>query len=812
MSLTHEELGTLCARLHLGDGHEEQERAVRTALTSLLVLGKKGVVLADEVGFGKTYEALAIMSLLCEHARATRRSFDRVLILCKSALLEKWREELSATRAGRGFPRYLVPEAWHARHPVFRLIEQVHVVSRRASADEHRSVRDGGKLQAPAGVYIVNQDVMTEANRNSRWFLRRLYETEWDLVIVDEAHHYARWTKPAYIFAPNGDMTNYDQGLSGGKFTKILALTATPFELTPHEMVQLLALIRAEKDDLELVKKALVLFVRQLEAFFSLRQRSEGDSLRREVVRRLNRLRDEDALGEAGQNVGLQELLRRYMIRNTKSQNERRYFLVNRAAGQFSMQPFQKLDELHRKLKAAPLLPFEGPDALYYLELRELIDETIELARTGTDRRTFITTDLRQGLSSYPQIAQSALLKRNLESARRVKSLVDSWTNGKHFKLHPKVEALADLVESIALSEIEKVRAEPTRWFSKVLVFNKLIGGTAPHLREVLTKRLTPVFANYLEEVLQQVDLGTRAEFSSAVRSCLRRALSDSKANIKNWRKEQPCLVPAEFQHDNFKDHRGKHLVDAFQTTLLRRAEQPLFLLRAAMQSGARTNESIGQWLRVEITGPFEKTIRRIVESYLDDAVEEDRPRIERIDMAERECVVLMEECSSVDIVGRYDGANVRDRETHRRNFNQIFNPFVLLVSRVGEEGIDLQQQCRYVIHYDLEWNPAKMEQREGRVDRVGWGRSDEGFIDVRFMLLKGTYEERIFHAVMQRDQWFQVLIGSKRNELGRADTDETAMKSRDVDDGAIDMSDEAGRLSADEKAAIMMDLRPQQR
>jgi Helicase conserved C-terminal domain len=371
---------------------------------------------------------------------------------------------------------------------------------------------------------------------------------------------------------------------------------------------------------------------------------------------------------------------------------------------------------------------------------------------------------------------------------------------------------LADLVESIALTEIEKVRAQPTKWFSKVLVFNKLIGGTAPHLREVLTKRLTPLFANYLEVVLYQVGLGTRAEFSSAVRSSLKRALSDIKTRMKIWRKEGLCLVPDDFQHEDFKDHRGKLLVDAYQSTLLRRAEQPLFLLRAAMRSGARTDESIGQWLQMEVTGPFEQTLRHIIESYLDDAVTEDRPRFELIDMAERECVVPMEECSSVDIIGRYDGANVRYREGHRRNFNSSFNPFVLLVSRVGEEGIDLQQQCRYVIHYDLEWNPAKMEQREGRVDRVGWGRSDEGFIDVRFMLLKGTYEERIFHAVMQRDQWFQVLIGSKRNELGRADDDDTAMQSQDVDDGPIDMADEAGRLSPNEKAAIMMDLRPRTR
>ena len=75
-------------------------------------------------------------------------------------------------------------------------------------------------------------------------------------------------------------------------------------------------------------------------------------------------------------------------------------------------------------------------------------------------------------------------------------------------------------------------------------------------------------------------------------------------------------------------------------------------------------------------------------------------------------------------------------------------------------------------------------------------------------MLLKGTYEERIFHAVMQRDQWFQVLIGSKRKELGQPDDDETAMKAEDVDDGPV-ILDEAGRLTMEEKASVMIDLRP---
>ncbi len=806
MPITHDDVRLLSSKLTLGDDHKAQERAVRIALTSLLVEDRKGVVLADEVGFGKTYEALSAMALLCEHARAARKSFDRVLILCKPALLEKWREELSHVRPDKGFPQYLTGKAWSDRHPVFRLIDAPHIVSHRQSADEYRSIRDGGKLQAPHGLYIVNHRVLSETNRNSRFFLRRLYETEWDLVIVDEAHHYARGTQPTTIFAPDWDLTNYDQGLS---FQKILALTATPFELTAQEMVQLLALIRADKGDLEKIKAGLDLYVQQLDGFFGLRERSVTDPLRQEAVRKLRQLRDDDALGQGAQNAGLQALLRRYLIRNTKSQNERRYFFVNRTAGKFGMRPFEKFDDLRRVVKEAPLLPFEGPDALFYLQLRELIDEKDEQARDGNGHRTFVTMDLRQGLSSYPQLASSKLLTHDLASAKRIKALVDAWTEPETLRLHPKVEALADLVETIASAEIQKVQNDPASWFSKILVFNKMVGGTAPHLRDVLTKRLDAVFTRHLETVLQDSGIASQASLASAVRERMRALLSEAREDMKRMWDDRLMIVPDGFQHEDLKAYRGKHLVDAYEARLLRRTEQPVFLLRALNQCRVRDADTIDHWLKSEVIGPFEQAIRQIISSYVAPSMADDRSPEERLDMAESECVVLLQECSALEIVGRYDGENARDREAHRRNFNQLFNPFVLLVSRVGEEGIDLQKQCRYIIHYDLEWNPAKMEQREGRVDRVGWGRSGEGYIDVRFMLLKGTYEERIFHTVMQRDQWFQVLIGAKRNELGRADDDAAVIVRGDIDEGPIDLSDNDGRLSPEERAAIMMDLRP---
>ena len=809
MALNNAEVAKLAGKIHLGAGHERQETAVAAALRSLLVEERRGVVLADEVGFGKTYEALAVMALLCERSREAGKGFDRVLVLCKPALLGKWQEEISCARKGKGFHQYLSGEHWPERHPVYKnLLRHVRVISRRASAEEHRGIRDDGKLQAPPGLYIVNQEVLTEKNRGSRLFLKRLYRTVWDLIIIDEAHHYARWIQPAYVFAPDGNMRNYDQGISDGKFVKILALTATPFELAPNEMVQLLALVRANPTDLALIEKGLELYVRRLDHFFGLRQRNCNDPFRLDDVECLRRLRVEDARGTGLKGAGLEQLLRRYMIRNTKVENERRYFMVNKPAGKYSADRFDKLDDLRSMLKQAPLLPFDGPDALFYLQLRELIDETVEQSRAGTGSRTFVTTDLRQGLSSYPQIERSKLLERDLDSARQLKRLVIGWSREGTRRLHPKVQALADVVDSIAAYEVEKVKQDPNRWFSKILVFNKLIGGTAPHLRTVLQRRIAPLFEGHLTQSLLDRGWGPKEAFARRVRDQMRQALGSLKKTL-TIEHGKYSLVPLDFNHEHFMKYQGKHFVDAFHETLLGRSKQPLFLLRAATQSKV-SDAGIAEWINSEIVRPFGEAIGHVIGYYLDDTPGEERPREELAEMAERECIMRREEYTSVGLVGRYDGENVDQREAHRRNFNDLYNPFVLLVSRVGEEGIDLQEQCRYVIHYDLEWNPAKMEQREGRVDREGWGRRDEGFIDVRFMLLKGTYEERIFHTVMQRAQWFQVLVGSKKRELGKLADEATTFSAGDPDEGAIDVTDEQGRLTAEEKKAVMMDLRPE--
>src|SRR5258708_33393596 len=44
----------------------------------------------------------------------------------------------------------------------------------------------------------------------------------------------------------------------------------------------------------------------------------------------------------------------------------------------------------------------------------------------------------------------------------------------------------------------------------------------------------------------------------------------------------------------------------------------------------------------------------------------------------------------------------------------------ILLATDAASEGIDLQNYCSRLIHYEIPWNPNRLEQRNGRIDRHG--------------------------------------------------------------------------------------------
>jgi superfamily II DNA or RNA helicase len=147
----------------------------------------------------------------------------------------------------------------------------------------------------------------------------------------------------------------------------------------------------------------------------------------------------------------------------------------------------------------------------------------------------------------------------------------------------------------------------------------------------------------------------------------------------------------------------------------------------------------------------------------------------QRADSEREDYLAALEELQIGERVERGEGAerlspNVRlvngetEAATRRRvllSFNTPFFPEILVASSVFAEGVDLHLACRYVIHHDLCWNPSTLEQRTGRVDRIGAKAEQAGApVHVYLPYVAETQDEKMFRVVMDRERWFQVVMG----------------------------------------------------
>ena len=116
-------------------------------------------------------------------------------------------------------------------------------------------------------------------------------------------------------------------------------------------------------------------------------------------------------------------------------------------------------------------------------------------------------------------------------------------------------------------------------------------------------------------------------------------------------------------------------------------------------------------------------------------------------------------------------GGTAEEKMDLVKQFRENDNARILLSSEVGGEGIDLQF-CWLVVNYDMPWNPMRLEQRIGRVDRIG---QQSKKILVWNLLHKGTIDERIYQAV-ETKKWLEqralgdaeAVIAGKFRELTR--------------------------------------------
>jgi len=87
----------------------------------------------------------------------------------------------------------------------------------------------------------------------------------------------------------------------------------------------------------------------------------------------------------------------------------------------------------------------------------------------------------------------------------------------------------------------------------------------------------------------------------------------------------------------------------------------------------------------------------------------------------------------------------------------------VLLSSEVGCEGLDYEF-CDRLVNYDIRWNPMRVEQRIGRIDRFGQ-HSDK--VLIYNFITPGTVEERIYFRCFERLGVFRETVGDLEEVLG---------------------------------------------
>lgn len=139
-----------------------------------------------------------------------------------------------------------------------------------------------------------------------------------------------------------------------------------------------------------------------------------------------------------------------------------------------------------------------------------------------------------------------------------------------------------------------------------------------------------------------------------------------------------------------------------------------------------------------------------------------------------------------------------RGRRIERFQFDQTVR--VLLSSEVGSEGLDFQF-CHYLVNYDLPWNPMKVEQRIGRLDRLG---QEAEKIQIINFSPKGTIEERVLERLHKRIGIFEQSIGDLETILG----DEIQTLERDLLTQSLTPEQEAERI---ERTADAIQMRKAQ-
>lgn len=662
-----------------------------------------GTVLADGVGLGKTWEALAASALmLVERSKQRsgggrrqniRKQAARVLVLCPPGLVSKWSREV---RDPEGFSARLRRWAGSRARRAFVVDTLTEPYEIRRRGDLPSGTIQRARVELTAGTYICNWNVLRKKVGSGRSRLAALRSQPWDVLIVDEAHH--REAREAMKTIANWSR----------RVRARLLLTATPFQLEPRELHQIFGAILDSSHGAHRVlsRPPVREFVAALAEFF--RGGKEPD---RALKRRAERT------------------LCQALVRSNVRTAGRQYHLIaaDGAASRIAAPNRMREQEL-KDLLPSLIGPTEEFETWYLRRRLALAD----------GQRTFVPNKLRQALSTPAQARRSVGSRRPGPPESPRLSALTIWA---------RVQAERDLL-----------RAADDGFPRKMLIFTFFREQAAHELQESLSTAINDAWRAVRDRRVWR--MMANAAPSGIIR--VRRAVERLIENDEHLAASSDAGAIVEALQGMAESSDAGIARDLFGHRKFRKlVRMDLEHRLAALAAVLRADRDGGWWARLR--------------------------REER-----RGVHATIAAIGNSEVVRTYTGHDDRrDRDAAGEAFRSPLAPWALVASNVGSEGIDLHSYSAHLVHFDIEWNPARMEQREGRSDRLG--RILKEPVNVYFTLVRGTYDERMLHQLVARQRWHSILLGRPGARLAR---------------------DQSGHINArildqEEARRLVLDLRP---
>ena len=213
---------------------------------------------------------------------------------------------------------------------------------------------------------------------------------------------------------------------------------------------------------------------------------------------------------------------------------------------------------------------------------------------------------------------------------------------------------------------------------------------------------------------------------------------------------------------------------------------------RTALKSDARVHWLV-QWIKTNLLSGSTWNDRRLI---IFTEWEDTRRWLER-----RLREALSETDQADDRIAVFTGTTGQDRREEVKaafNADPAKEPLrILICTDAAREGINLQTYCADLVHFDLPWNPSRLEQRNGRIDRKLQPAKQ---VFCRYFRYEQREADIVLEALVRKTEVIQLQLGSAGQVIEKRITDRLAQGGIDRGAGAalakaIEEENDAERL-----------------